>query len=143
MYCEAVMRQTLSFLVVTAISLLLFGACESSLDVGSLAVVRDAPFEDDKNPDPLYHVVKTSGVVEDQICTGLELARQSAVDADGKHYYGFVGSLTDPDTGEWPCAELKNSGDHLVVETMIPAKYRYITGNTGITLPTDPLDTTP
>jgi hypothetical protein len=139
------MRQTMSFLVMTVLSLLLLGACgsEASLSFGALGVVRDVEFDDQKNPDTLYLILDTSGIEEDKVCNVLELTRLLPVDADGNHYYGHEGSMKDPSTGERPCAELKDSGDHLIVETMIPAKYRYIVGNTGIALPEEPLETTP
>jgi hypothetical protein len=139
------MGQTLSFLVVAVILLLLFGACGSQLglSVGALGVARDVVYGDEKNPDTLYFILGTSGIEENQVCDVLELTRLRPVDAEGNYYYGYVGSMVGPVVGESPCAALKDSGDHLVVETMIPTKYRYIAGNTGIALPDDPLDTTP
>ncbi len=139
------MRQTLSFLLLAVISLLLLGACgvQTGLSVGALGVPRDVEYDDEKNPDSLYMILGTSGIEEDQVCDVLELTRLQPVDAEGNYYYGHVGSMRDPVIGERPCAELKDSGDHLVVETMIPTKHRYLAGNTGIVLPDDPSDTTP
>ena len=53
------MRQTLSFLLLAVISLLLLGACgvQTGLSVGALGVPRDVEYDDEKNPVSLYMIL--------------------------------------------------------------------------------------
>jgi hypothetical protein len=118
------MRQTLSYVMVSVISLALLGAC-GSLGAGSFTIDANDAAE---KPDEIYLVVDSHDGTEGEQCEVLVLSKLSTLTNHGDNRYGYEGSMSEPITLERDCADLVGRDAPPLEVDLIPAKFQKTAG---------------